>query len=391
MYADVRQEARGGDDRDQDQQDRCRAPTVSHGPRSGERQKPGRNGPGGAGGMVRSPLGASERYERAARERAGLADREPRPRRATSADAVDADPRPAEPLRHDARRLQPDPDALRGRARRVDLDDDRAAVGASSSPARRSSRIGAPPMPMLPSSSRIVRQVPARGTCDHSEPLIASAPRPRASSHRDRGEIDAEPALAGGAQRGQVAPGPAAEVEHGRLDVGEDLLVDRVGGREPAVERQRLEPRRRRAGAARVGAGRPREQVLRGRGSRRAVEQVRRGGAAAARRRPAARRRGGARCDVRRAVERGQPRVVDAVMPRPRAQRSAAREARAGRLGGDRERVVEGVDVQQRRRGSRGCRPSSAICARWTAPVRALLIGTPANTAGSGVRRPMPQ
>jgi len=40
---------------------------------------------------------------------------------------------------------------------------------------------------------------------------------------------------------------------------------------------------------------------------------------------------------------------------------------------------------------TRGRRPSSVICARWTAPVRALLIGTPAKTAGSGVCRPMPQ
>src|SRR3954451_3182199 len=64
---------------------------VSHGPRRGERQKPGRNGPGGAGGMAASPLEASKRYEGAARERTGLGDVEARAP-CDVRDAVHADP-----------------------------------------------------------------------------------------------------------------------------------------------------------------------------------------------------------------------------------------------------------------------------------------------------------
>src|SRR5215204_4040835 len=107
---------------------------VSHGPRNGERQNVGRNGPGGAERVgagstlaIADPSSAApKRYERAAGKLARRLDREAR----TPGDVrrtVHADARPAKPLRDQARRLEPDPHAVRRRAGRVGLGDDRAA------------------------------------------------------------------------------------------------------------------------------------------------------------------------------------------------------------------------------------------------------------------------
>ena len=68
-------------------------------------------------------------------------------------------------------------------------------------------------MPMLPSSSSAVRQVPALGTRSKIEPSIAAAPRAARQADGDRRDVDAERQHAAARERGDVAAGPAADVE----------------------------------------------------------------------------------------------------------------------------------------------------------------------------------
>ena len=149
-----------------------------------------------------------------------------------------------------------------------------------------------------------------------------------------------------------MAARAAAEVEHRRLDVGEDRLVDRVGGRQPAVERERLEP------PVREPDPRADRRSLRGGREQAAVEEIGRRGRSAT------------------------------VMPATSA--SAAAKCVCGASAATSSATS---NVSTSRSGGRipGSRSRSAMRARCTAPVRAVLIGTPSNTPASGVRSPMPQ
>ena len=294
--------------------------------------------PGGTGRAERGArrwetLLASERYEGAARERAE------RPRLRTPPAPPPRRRRPHRPAhrnhsRHEARRLQPDLDARVG-APGGSVSTTIAPPGASSSPTRRSSRIGAPPMPMLPSSSRIVRHVPARGTCDQSDPLIAR-PRARAQAARRRGEVDAEPALPAAPARRDGGRGRSRGRAPG-LDALQDGHVARIRGRQPAVERQRLQaPVREPQPRARLRAGA--EQVLRGGGQQAPVERVGR-----------QRERATVGASARTRLARSRScRHLQRVGDHGQLGREARVRASAATAG-----VLEGVDVAQRRQDRR--------------------------------------
>ncbi len=369
---------------------------VSHGPRSGERKKPGGTGrkrppasgrparrtgatraarcdrrglrdvPAERGGRVRSVT------KRATRERADRLDLEPGPRRDLG-DAVAADPCPAEPLGHDARRLQPDARRARVGAPGGSASTTIAPPGASSSPARRSSRIGAPPMPMLPSSSRIVRHVPARGHLRPQRAVDRRRAAPAREPDGDRGEIHPEPALA---RRRAARPDGGQGRSRGRARAPRRPPGPRCRSRPRAPASGRAaaaRAARRRAAAARAGQGRRRAGAARPTraGARRAR---RRGGG---RRRAAAARRAAA-C-ARRARSRRHP------QRRRRSRGQLGREAASsGRLGGDGERVVEAC----RRRAAAGGSPGAGRAPRAARAGRrrcaAVLIGTSAKTCGSG-------
>ena len=163
----------------------------------------------------------------------GPGDREARPRRATPAT-------PSTPTRAQRNHSDTTPGASsRTRTRCVGAPGGSTSTtiappGASSSPARRSSsdRRAADADVAVEQQDR----PPRAGARDLRPQRAVDRLRaaPAGELDRDGREVDAEPALAGGAQRGEVAARAAAEVEHRRLDVGEDRTVDGVGGREPA-------------------------------------------------------------------------------------------------------------------------------------------------------------
>ena len=231
-------------------------------------------------------------------------------------------------------------------------------------------------MPMLPSSSRIVRHVPARGTCDHSEPVDRVRAAPAGEPHGDGGEVHAEPALAQPAQRGEMAARAAAEVEHRRLDAARGSRC-RSRRRAPASgPAAAARAARRRAAAARAAPGR----------CRAGAAPPRPAGARRARRRGSRRADGGANAAAvaRRSRSRRHPQLVG-------DHGELGREARVRRLGGDRPRVLEGVDVAQRRQDRRAQaedRPAARAGPRRCA---ASSSGRRRTRRGSGVRRPIAQ
>ena len=216
---------------------RCRAALVSHGPRSGELKA------SAAAQRHERPAGGASRRTRAGRR----ARRPPRSRRA--------------PTRAQANQsLTASCASIRIRVRYVGAPGGSTSTttrpsGASSSPARRSSAAGAPPMPMLPSSSSAVRQLPARDVGEH-----VAGHRVRAAvagqPHRDRREVDAEPALPAARSAARCRPGPQPMSSTGLAGL-EQRRIDRVGGRQPAVERQCAPAGRRRAAPAPAPHRRP--------------------------------------------------------------------------------------------------------------------------------------
>ncbi len=146
---------------------------MSHGPRSGERQKPGRKGPGGV--IVRSRRSTANHLPSASRTSAAA---KPAP---SASDPMASTPTNA----HANQSLTTRGASSRTRVRRVGAPGGSSSTssvpaGESSSRARRRSAPGAPPMPMLPSSSSAVSHVPAPGIEPNSEPSTASTPRARA-------------------------------------------------------------------------------------------------------------------------------------------------------------------------------------------------------------------
>ena len=314
----VREESGRRHDPDQHQQDRAERTRQ---PRAAERRAP-EPGPERAGRRGARPraieLGhaAAQRHERAAADLAGRRRPRTRPAPPPRADTVDADARPSEPLRDLVGRLDPDPLAQRRRPGRIGLDHDRAArpEQLSGAPEQRDG-IAADADVAVQQQDRPPRagHVGPQRAVDHVGAAIAR------ERHRDRGEIDAEAALAERPQRRQMPAGAATEVEDRRLEIGEDLQIDLVGGRQPAIEREWLE--------AAVGVpdpGADRRSLRRG-GEQAAVEQV--GG------------RGRWRRSCRDPVQLGQSRreMRCAAPPRPpRARRRTCRRRAA--QGGSRGR-----------------------------------------------------
>ena len=93
-------------------------------------------------------------------------------------------------------------------------------------------------MPMLPSSSSALPQVPAPGIRSKTEASITAAPRSRGDAHRRRRDVDAERQPPAAGEREDVAAGAAADVEHGRHRAVEDRLVGPRQRTEPALQRQ---------------------------------------------------------------------------------------------------------------------------------------------------------
>ena len=94
-------------------------------------------------------------------------------------------------------------------------------------------------MPMLPSSSSALRQVPAPGSSSKIEATIARPPRPVASCDSDRREVDPEREHPSRGERVQMAPRSAADVEHRPAQRRKQLHVDRVRQADVALERNR--------------------------------------------------------------------------------------------------------------------------------------------------------
>ena len=340
---------------------------VSHGPRRGERKKPGaeRAGRGGArvGDELHGVLTTAERYERAAADARGSPRREarpaPRPRRRstpTRAQRNHSDTTSGASSRTASR--------LRRRSRRIDLDDDRAAGREQLAGPPSSSAPGRPPIPMLPSSSRIVRQVPARGTSSHSEPLIAVGAAPaRERARRPARDRRRAPRLPARAQRGEMAARAAAEVEHRRLDAGED----RAG-----------RPRRRARASGRAGAARARRRRSRIRAAR--AGRRRRACCAARREQTPVERSAAPSAGAARSSAAGSTSVMRRSPASGAIARTRPRSGVLGRLGGDARARPRTCRRRAAAAGSPGARPSARRRARWTAPVRRVLIGTPAKT-----------
>ena len=210
------------------------------------------------GGGMGAVLWGVQRYERAARERADIGDREPR--RAPPRGRVRRRRRaPSGTTRRRRRRLQPDPEAVVG-APGGSTSTTIAPPGASSSPRGAAAGPDAPPMPMLPSRSSTVPQAPAAGTRRRRAGDRAAAAAP-GEQDGDGGEVDAQPAMPRPAAPPEAA-GSAADVEHRPLDAREDRLLGGVaaasqrsigsGSKPPVGEPQR----RARPGAVRRGASR---------------------------------------------------------------------------------------------------------------------------------------
>ena len=268
-------------------------------------------------------------------------------------DGVGADVRPREPLAGHAGRLEPHAGGVgrrcrAGRARRAP-----AARGEQLAPrapaarrARRRSRC------CRPAAARSAR-CPVPGTWSNTEPSIASRAAPRAISDTASGERSMPSARPRSAATWR--PGPQPMSSTGPSTRSSSSASASSIGAEPAVERERLDACRRRAARA------PRS----------------------------ARRLGGEQLPVE-LRRRASDHAATALMPLP-TRAARPRSGSPGAVGGDRARVLDRVDVAQRRQvGVR--RPSAARRARWTAPVWSSLIGTPCeHRAGRRSRSPMPQ
>ena len=330
---------------------------MSHGPRSGERQKPGRNGPGGA-----RHRGRSSRANQRPPASKAAAGRSPAARALA---AIPSAPTVAQPNHGlTAARV-----SSRTRRRRVGAPG--GPVSTSTTPPRRDQLArpreqrggGAADPDVAVEQERRPPAARARDVGEHVAQDGLRAARPR-EPHGDRREVEPEPLVPGGGERREMAAGPAADVEHGPGGVGEDRQVGAVDGTEPAPERELAHAAAREpvARLGRVAAGG-------GRGEQPAVEQLR--GLDA----------GGA------PVRRGRAHAAAGVGSIA-ASAAAKRPAGAARATSRASAIVS----TSRSGGSSAVRrPSAASRARWTAPVRAAVIGTPANTARSARRRPIAQ
>ena len=221
------------------------------------------------------------------------------------------------------------------------------------------------------------------GTASHSDPLIAVAPRPRATSTATGERSTPSPSLPSSRSRARWRPGPQPRSSTGASIDGQDGLVGRVAGREPAVERKRLEravrapdPRRGRRTVPvevldRAGEQAPVERVG---GQRRRVlggpEEAARRGARLVE--PTRSSRSTASVDSReRAVRRCRLRARS-----ESATRSAAANRLSRRLRRATARASSMVSTSSSGRRIAGVRPCARIRASWTAPVRSVLIGT---------------
>ena len=247
---------------------------VSHGPRSGERQKVARKGPGGGvsgKSFGRFTAGAAGRtsvrstVSRSSTARPARAAEGARPSTATRAQANHSLTTPGASSRH-AR-------AERRRAGRVDLDQRRAPRAERLGGAgQQGGRAAADPDVAVEQE----RRAPLAGARDLLEDGAEHGVGAAAAGepYGDGGEVDPERLRAGGHQRRDVAPRPAADVQRRAVDPGQHGAVGVVERAEPAVQGQRLEapvgqPQARLRGRARA------ERVLGGRGQQPAVERRR--------------------------------------------------------------------------------------------------------------------
>ena len=114
--------------------------------------------------------------------------------------------------------------------------------GASRLRHRRSSRRGAPPMPMLPSASRTCRQRPCPGTGPNTSRRRAGTPRRRARPHGGGADVDAQRGMAAGrAVRPPAGPVRSRRRASGRRSdpAAPRRRADRAGTRRPASHRVR--------------------------------------------------------------------------------------------------------------------------------------------------------
>ena len=331
------------------------------------------------------PRAAQRRAPEARPERAGrrggsdelaARPREPAPARAPTALGARAEPRAA---RVGDRRRRPDarprgttptprpaPRGGRGRA-------------ASARPAGRSRRrraagreqlAGAPQQRDRRAADADVAVEQQRGppACPASGTSLEHASR---GSRPRRGRARARRRPGRGRRRGPRPAGRAARRGGGR---------GRSRGRAPAPSTRSSDRRRRRrrAGPSQrsSGSGSTRPSARRSaprRGGPPPASVLRRGGQQAAVEQVGAQRAAGR-------VQRARSEAVAASAGSDRLRHAASsgsiptgpREAAAGRLGGDRARVLDRVDVAQRRQDRRRCRPRVASRARWTAPVSSL-------------------
>ena len=310
---------------------------VSHGPRSGLRQKLSPRRPG------RRPHGACSSANQRPPSRQRARTRRPAARRRPG-HRVGAHPRPREPLARARAVLQPHPLAPRRRPPGGSSSTSTGPPGASSPARRRSSASGDPPMPMLPSSSSALFQLPVpgrRSKIDASRTRGACAARQRDRRRRD---VDADAEHPPARERVDVAPRAAADVQHGPAGAIEHALVHRSGPAEPHVD------------AAARGRGRGRRAAT---GSPAAVEDR-------------AEEVGGASCD-------------------PRSARGRGRSGRPVRSGCDGARVRDAIDVAQRGQ-QRHAQPEPRAAARAArGPSTRCSSGRPGRRAAAASRRPMAQ
>ena len=94
-------------------------------------------------------------------------------------------------------------------------------------------------MPMLPSSSSALFQLPVPGRRSKIDASSTVAPRRAGQGDRDRGDVDADAEHPPASERVDVAPGAAADVQHRAASAVEHTLVHGSGSTEPHVDRQR--------------------------------------------------------------------------------------------------------------------------------------------------------
>ena len=94
-------------------------------------------------------------------------------------------------------------------------------------------------MPMLPSSSSALFQLPVPGRRSKIDASSTVAPPRAGQGDRDRGDVDADAEHSPARERVDVAPGAAADVQHRAASAVEHTLVHGSGPAQPHVDRQR--------------------------------------------------------------------------------------------------------------------------------------------------------